>query len=85
MKITNIKPLYRYKNRDGSVVITPIQKNEGDTIHAYRPIADEGYELYYNGENQHCSVLDVFDISGWTQETIGETDKPIPQPEEELQ
>ena len=70
MKITNIKPLYRYENADGSISVTPIQRNEGDTIHAYRLIADEGCELYHNGENQHCSVLDVFDISGWTQEQI---------------
>ena len=72
MEITNIKPLYRYENADGSVSITPIQRNEGDTIHAYRLIADEGYELYYNGENQHCSVLDVFSTEGWTQAPISE-------------
>lgn len=67
MEITNIKPLYRYENADGSISITPYKRNESDTIHAYRLIADEGYELYYNGENQHCSVLDVKDTSGWTQ------------------
>ena len=72
MQITNIKPLYRYENEDGSVSITPIKRNEGDTIHQYRLIADEGYELYYNGENQHTSVLDVPDTSGWTQEVIPE-------------
>lgn len=72
MEITDIKPLYRYENTDGSVSITPIQRNEGDPIHAYRLIADEGYELYHNGENRHCSVLDVKDTSGWTQEPISE-------------
>ena len=85
MKITNIKPLYRYENADGSITITPVQKNEGDTVHAYRLIADEGHELYYNGENQHCSVLDKFDVSGWTQEVISKMDKSIPEPKEELQ
>lgn len=70
MEITNIKSLYRYENADGSVTITPIQKNEGDTIHAYRLIANEGHELYYNGKNRHYRVLDVCDISGWTQEAI---------------
>ena len=70
MEITNIKPLYRYENADDSISITPVQRNEDDTIHAYRLITDEGYELYHNGENQHCSVLDVFNISGWIQETI---------------
>lgn len=70
MEITNIKPLYRYENADGSISITPIKRNEGDEIHAYRLIANEGYELYYNGINQHTSVLDVKDTSGWSQEPI---------------
>lgn len=86
MKINNIVEIYRYVNDDGSIEHTPIKRYENDTIYKYRLIADEGYELYYNGENQHCSVLDVFDISGWTQEAIdvegapytySETDKPI--------
>lgn len=72
MKITNIKPLYRYENADGSISITPNKRNEGDEIYSYRLIADEGYELYHNGENQHCSVLDVKDTSGWTQEQVEE-------------
>lgn len=70
MEITNIKPLYRYKNADGSISITPIKRNEGDEIHAYRLIADEGYELYYNGENQHATVIDVKVVDGWTQKPI---------------
>jgi hypothetical protein len=70
MEITNIKPLYRYENADGSISITPIKRNESDTIHAYRLIADEGNELYYNGENQHTTVIDVKVIDGWTQEPI---------------
>ena len=70
MEITNIKPLYRYENADNSISITPIQRNEGDSIHAYRLIADERYELYYNGENQHTTVLDVPTVDGWTQEPI---------------
>lgn len=76
MEVTNIKPLYRYENADGSISITPIQRSESDTIHAYRLIADEEYELYYNGENKHCSVLDVKDTSGWTQEPISEPEEP---------
>ena len=68
----NIKPLYRYENADSSISITPIQRNEGDTVHGYRLIADEGCELYYNGENQHTTVLDVADFSGWSQELIPE-------------
>jgi hypothetical protein len=70
MEITNIKPLYRYENADGSISITPIKRNESDTIHAYRLIADEGNELYYNGENQHTSVIDVKAVDGWTQKPI---------------
>lgn len=76
MEITNIKPLYRYVNADGSISITPIKRNEGDDIHGYRLIADEGYELYHNGENQHATVLDVKDISGWTQEKMEEPIEP---------
>lgn len=72
MEITNIKPLYRYENADSSISITPIQRNEGDTIYGYRLIADEGYELYYNGENQYTTVIDVKAVDGWTQELIPE-------------
>lgn len=70
MEITNIKSLYRYENADGSISITPIQRNEGDEIHAYRLIADEGYELYFNGENQHATVVDVKSVDGWSQKPI---------------
>lgn len=72
MEITNIKPLYRYEDADSSITITPIQKNEGDPIHQYRLIADEGFELYYNGENKGITVLDVASVEGWTQEPIPE-------------
>lgn len=72
MEITNIKPLYRYENADGSISITPNKRNEGDTVHGYRLIADEGYELYYNGENTHATVIDVESVDGWTQEPIPE-------------
>lgn len=74
MEITNIKPLYRYENADSSISITPNKRNEGDPVHAYRPIADEGYELYYNGENAHTTVIDVKSADGWTQELIPEED-----------
>lgn len=76
MKITNIKPLYRYKNDNGSISITPTKRNEGDEIYSNRLIADEGYELYHNGENQHCRVLDVKDTSDWTQEEVEEPTEP---------
>ena len=91
MEITNIKPLYRYENTDGSISVTPNKRNEDDKIHAYRLIADDGYELYYNGENTHSTVIDVMSVEGWAQEAIdienapytySETDKPIEQPEE---
>lgn len=70
MQITNIKPLYRYENEDKSVSITPNKRNEGDEIHSYSIVADEGYELYYNGENQHTSALYVPSIEGWTMELM---------------
>lgn len=79
MKITNIRPLYRYENADGSISITPNKRNEGDAVHGYRLIADEGYELYYNGENSHTTVIDVKSADGWTQELIPEDD-PIDEP-----
>ena len=72
MQITNIRPLYRYENEDKSVLITPNKRNEGDEIHSYSIVADEGYELYYNGVNQHTSALYVPSIEGWTQEPIPE-------------
>lgn len=68
----NITPLYRYEEADGSVTITPNKRNEADEIHSYSLVADEGYELYYNGENQHTSALYVDDFSGWTQEEAEE-------------
>lgn len=77
----NIKPLYRYENKDGSISITPIQRNEGGIVHGYRLIADEGCELYYNGENQHTIVLDVFDTDGWTQEMVEEPIDPTKKTE----
>ena len=72
MEITNIKPLYRYENADGSISITPNKRNEGDTVHGYRLIADEGYELYYNDENTEATVIDVESVDGWTQELMSE-------------
>lgn len=82
MQITNIKPLYRYENADGSISITPIQRNEGDEIHGYRLIADEEYELYYDGENQHATVLDVQSVDGWSQELIPNEQELIPNEQE---
>ena len=76
MQITNITPLYRYVNDDGSVDITPNKRNDSDEIHSYSIVADEGYELYYNGENQHTSALYVEDLSGWTQEVAEEPIEP---------
>ena len=74
MQINNIRPLYRYENADNSITITPIPRNEEDTIYQYRLVADEGYELYYNEESQHVSVLDVYDTNNWTQELIPESE-----------
>lgn len=68
MQITNITPLYRYVGEDNSVIITPNKRNDNDEIQSYSIVADEGYELYYNGENQFVSVLYVEDTDGWTQE-----------------
>lgn len=62
------KPLYRYEEDDGSIVITPEKRNENDEIAEYRLIARDGFELYYNGENRHATVLDVESLDGWTQE-----------------
>lgn len=68
MQINDIRPLYRYENENNSITITPIQRNEGDAIYSYRLVADEGCELYYKGENQHTTVIDVKDTEEWSQE-----------------
>ena len=70
MQINDIRPLYRYEEENNSITITPIQCNESDAIHSYRLVADDGYELYYEGENQHITVIDVKDIESWSQEVI---------------
>ena len=72
----NITPLYRYEEADGSVTITANKRNEGDEIHSYSLVADEGYELYCNGENQHTSALYVKNFDGWTQEVAEEPVEP---------
>lgn len=60
--------LYRYDNTDGSITVTPNKRNDTDTPHAYRLIADEGMELY-NGEISTLCIdipLDE-DISKWIE------------------
>lgn len=73
MKITNIKPLYRYENADHSITITLNQKSINDLIYGYRIIADENYELYFKGKNKRIRILDVLSTEGWTQEPVEET------------
>ena len=70
MPITNYVYLYRYFNEDGSVSVGPIKRNETDEPYKLRIIADEGYELYFDGFNQYATVMDVFSMEGWTQELI---------------
>ena len=72
MPITNYVYLYRYFNEDGSISVGPIKRNETDEPYKYRIIADEGYELYFDGFNQHATVMDVFSLEGWTQFEIQE-------------
>lgn len=72
MPITNYKYLYRYENEDDSISIGPTKRNEADEPYKIRLIADEGYELYFDGYNQHTTVIDVFSMEGWTQEIIEE-------------
>lgn len=76
MPITNYKYLYRYVNEDGFISVGPIKRKEADEPYKIRLIADEGYELYFDGFNQHTTVIDVFSMEGWTQ-------YPIPEEEEE--
>lgn len=60
--------LYKYDNADKSVTVTPNKRNDTDTPHAYRLIADEGMELY-NGEISTLCI-DVplnEDISKWIE------------------
>lgn len=59
--------LYCYKEEDGSITVTPIQRNENDIVHRYRIIADEGKILKKN-EVLTC-VIDVLeeDIKNWEE------------------
>lgn len=77
MPITNYKYLYRYENEDGSISIGPTKRNEADEPYKIRLIADEGYELYFDGYNQHATVMDVFSMEGWTQYEIIEEEEQI--------
>lgn len=72
MPITNYVYLYRYFNEDGSISVGPIKRNETDEPYKLRILADEGYELYFDGYNQHATVMDVFSLEGWTQFEIQE-------------
>lgn len=75
MPITNYKYLYRYVNEDGFISVGPIKRNEADEPYKIRLIADEGYELYFDGFNQHTTVIDVFSMEGWTQYLIPEEEE----------
>lgn len=61
------KPLYRYEEPDGSIVITPDKRNEWDELDSYSITAYDGFELYYYGENRRASALYVDSLEGWTQ------------------
>ena len=49
--------LYRYDNTDGSITVTPNKRNDTDTPHAYRLIADEGSSLNGKSVSNILSLL----------------------------
>lgn len=62
MQIVN---LYRYEETNG-IAISPVKRNESDTPHAYRIIADEGKCLIQNGVNYGCCT-DSPTAEGWEE------------------
>lgn len=74
-----IKNLYRYENTDGSISISPIQREETDTPYMYRVIADEGKVLTDGTNITPCTDTH-------TPEIYTEIDEPPePSPESELE
>lgn len=70
MEIVN---LYRYENKDGSVVITPVKRDEKDQPSNYRLIADEGKILVKDDIETECVDIEINDLGNWS-----EIDKPEP-------
>ena len=66
--------LYRYTQHN-VVIITPVKRNEVDTPHKMRLVADDGYVLK-NGETIATAVdTNIEDIELWTEiSEIGESD-----------
>ena len=72
--------LYRYENEDGSITVTPIQRNPDDLVYKLRLIANEG-KILTNGERETpCTDCALDDVDRWTE--IDEP-SPIPASEEE--
>ena len=63
--------LYRYEEEDGSVTITPKQREETDIPYKERLVADEGYILT-NGEIETvCVDIDFSDENNWEEKEEG--------------
>lgn len=71
------KNLYKYENSDGSISISPVQREETDTPYMFRVIADEGKVLTDGTNTTAC-------IDTHTPEIYTEIDEP-PEPESELE
>jgi len=63
--------LYRYKNEDGSISITPNKISPLDPVYKYRLIADEG-EVLTDGDNEYYCV-DTDDEKKYSEVFMGLT------------
>ena len=62
--------LYTYPEGENGSVTTSEKRNENDIPSGYCLIANDGFELYYNGVNRRASVLHVDSLEGWTQRPL---------------
>ena len=71
--------LYRYDNEDGSVTVTPIQRNPTDPVYKMRLIADEGKILTDGEYKTPCIDCTLEDVDRWYE--INDPNEPIAEEE----
>lgn len=70
--------LYRYENEDGSITVTPVQREASDPVYKMRLIAEDGKILTDGASETPCTDCTLEDVDKWY-----EKDEPSPAPEEE--
>lgn len=71
--------LYRYENEDGSITVTPVQREASDPVYKMRLIAEDGKILTDGASETPCTDCTLDEVDRWTE--IAEP--PAPTPEEE--